>query len=927
MSLEQGTKLGRYEIRSKIGAGGMGEVYLAVDTQLDRTVAVKILSADIARDRQRLGRFLQEARAASKLKSANVAHIYEIGEVEGHYFIAMEYVEGQPLKKKIDGQPGDPAEMLRIGIQIVRALEEAHSKGITHRDIKPENIIVMQDAEVKVLDFGLAKLNPVTSQAAEIPRNSELATKVKTNPGVVMGTVHYMSPEQAMGRDVDHRSDLFSVGVVLYEMATGRVPFSGSSVTDTIDRIVHKQPEAIARFNYNIPAQLEVIIKKALRKNRDERYQSARELLVDLRDLQQELDFASRMEHSVAPSTNAPPPASNNTTQILDRRLQPLVTSETEAASTKVSSAEYLTREIKRHKKGVTIVLALFLIAATGLAYALYRVFRTKPHLTLQPGKITRLTDNGKVGVATISPDGKYVAYTATDEAGQTGLWVKYVATGSNVQIVPPAGPDVLIGQSTFSPDGNYIYYMRGDRGPPFALYQVPVLGGTSKKVLERATRISFSPDGKRFAFERRFVSEGEDAVIVANADGTGEQRIATRKHPDFFLPGTAWSPDGQTIACPMGGFGDGYYRSIAVINVADGTQKRLTSYKWNDVERLDWLPSGSGLVVSAQERVGEQFQLWQVSFPEGEVRTITNDLSNYHQVSLTSDGSALVAVLADATSNIWLVPNGEWSNGRQLTSSKTNGISSVDFLPDGRIIYQSRAGGNTDLWIMDADGRNQKQLTDDVYSERYGSATPDGRYVVFDSVRAGTTQLWKVNIDGSNAKPLTASHGFMPSISPDGKWVVYATFGPGGFSIWKVSIEGGEPVQLTRRYSLAPAVSPDGKSIAGYILDERTGVPQIAIFPFEGGEPSKTFVSAAPAGAFPYAARWTPDGRAITYIATRGAGSNIWIQPLDGSPPTQLTDFKTNRIFSFDWSHDGKWLVLSLGPEQRDVVLMSDFK
>jgi serine/threonine protein kinase len=779
MTLAAGTKLGRYEIRSQIGAGGMGEVYRADDTQLGRTVAVKILPDDLARDQQRLHRFLQEARAASKLKSSNVAHIYEIGEVDGHYFIAMEYVEGQPLNKKIGGSPLEPAEILRIGTQIVRAVEEAHSKGITHRDIKPENIIVTHEAEVKVLDFGLAKLTSLPPQASQLTPDSELLTEVKTNPGVVMGTVNYMSPEQAMGQDVDQRSDLFSVGVVLYEMATGRVPFAGSSLTDTIDRIVHKQPEAIARLNYGVPADLEVIIKKALRKNRDERYQTARELLVDLRDLQQELEFTSRMEHSIAPSRadTSPSASDHHTTQILDRGQVSQVTSEAAAASTQVSSAEYLSREIKRHKKGVTFVLVLCLIAATGLAYALYRGFRTNADLTLQPGRITRLTDNGKVGVATISPDGKYVAYTAADEAGQTSLWVKYVATGSNVQIVPSAGPDDLIGQSTFSPDGNYIYYMRGERGPPFALYQVPVLGGTSKKVLERATRISFSPDGKRFTFERRYVSEGEDAVLVANADGTGEQKLATRKHPDFFLPGTAWSPDGQTIACPMGGFGNGYHRSIAVISVADGTQKRLTSYRWNDVERVAWLPSGSGLIVSAQARVGDQFQLWQVSFPEGEVRTITNDLSNYHQVSLTSDGSALVAVLADATSNIWLVPNGEWSNGRQLTSSKTNGISSVAFLPDGGIIYQSRAGGNTDLWIMDADGRNAKQLTDDVYSERYGSATPDGRYVVFDSLRSGTTQLWKVNIDGSNAKPLTASHGFMPSISPDGKWVVYTTF------------------------------------------------------------------------------------------------------------------------------------------------------
>src|SRR5947207_3632517 len=341
MTMAAGTRLGRYEIRTKIGEGGMGEVYLAHDTQLDRMVALKILSVEIARDQQRLYRFLQEARAASKLKSANVAHIYEIGELEGHHFIAMEYVEGEPLNKKIGGQQMEAAEIVKLGIQIARALDEAHSKGITHRDIKPHNIIVTSDAEVKMLDFGLAKLSGVPS-GTDVTPESELATKVKTSPGIVMGTVNYMSPEQAMGRDVDHRTDIFSLGVVLYEMATGRVPFNGASLTETIDRIAHAQPEAIARFNYNVPAELELIIKKALRKNRDERYQSARDLLVDLRDLERELEFAARMEHSVAPSiSHSTPPANNEpATEILRPSQSSAITADTVPIPTNVSSAE-----------------------------------------------------------------------------------------------------------------------------------------------------------------------------------------------------------------------------------------------------------------------------------------------------------------------------------------------------------------------------------------------------------------------------------------------------------------------------------------------------------------------------------------------------------------------------------------------------------
>src|SRR6266480_768462 len=391
MTLSTGTKLGRYEIRSKVGEGGMGEVYLAHDRQLDRTVALKILSANVARDQQRLSRFLQEARAASKLKSANVAHIYEIGEVEGHHFIAMEYVEGEPLNQKIGGRPMEAAEIIKLGIQIARALDEAHSKGITHRDIKPQNIIVTSDAEVKMLDFGLAKLSGIPSENDLTPE-SQLATKVETSPGIVMGTVNYMSPEQAMGREVDHRTDIFSLGVVLYEMATGRLPFSGASLTETIDRIAHAQPEAIARFNYNVPAELEVIVKKALRKNRDERYQSARDLLVDLRDLDREIEFASRMEHSVAPSISdsSPPANGEQATEILTSCQPSLITSQTQITPTQTSSAEYLTQEIKRHKKGVAIVLAVLVVAGVGLAFGLYKLLHRKQPFNLQTGKITR---------------------------------------------------------------------------------------------------------------------------------------------------------------------------------------------------------------------------------------------------------------------------------------------------------------------------------------------------------------------------------------------------------------------------------------------------------------------------------------------------------------------------------------------------------
>jgi serine/threonine protein kinase len=929
MSVPTNTRLGRYEIRSKIGEGGMGEVYLAQDMQLDRMVALKVLSSEVAGDQQRLARFLQEARAASKLKSANVAHIYEIGEIDGHHFIAMEHVEGQPLSKKIAGQPMASSTIVKLGIQIAKALDEAHGKGITHRDIKPQNIIVTPEAEAKVLDFGLAKLNTSGLNSAELPPDSQLATKVKTSPGIVMGTVNYMSPEQAMGRDVDHRSDIFSFGVVLYEMATGRVPFSGASLTETIDRIAHGQPDAIARFNYNVPAELEVIIKKALRKNRDERYQSARDLLVDLRELAGEIEFASRTEHSVAPllSESTSSGHREQATEILTSRQPSVTTSETPATSTHLSSAEFLTQEIKRHKKGLAIALSVIIISAIGAAFGLYKLRTRRPGLNLQSGKITRLTNNGKVGVATISPDGKYVVYSALDDSGNSSLWVRHVATTSNVQIVPPAGPDVIFGQPTFSPDGNYIYYLRNERGRVSGvLYQVPVLGGTSKKVLENVSRISFSPNGDRFAFVRRDVSQGEDAIIVVNADGTGEKKLATRKHPNYFLSGLAWSPDGQTIACPSGVFAGSAYRSVTLIQVSDGSERPFTSHSWNDVQRITWLSDGSGIMLTAQEQRAEQYQIWRISYPDGEAQTLTNDLSDYRNLSLTADSSALAAVLYERTSNLSVATSRDWNNVRQITSSKSNGGMGTVWTPDGKIVYNSSAGGNPDIWIVDADGSNPKQLTDDVYAERALSVSSDGRHIVFDSLRSGTLQIWRLDIDGSNEKQLTSAGGFAPDVSADHQWVVYTTFEAGGFRIWKVPIDGGEAVPVTNKYSFIPSVSPDGKLIACY-YQEKTGASKIALFPFEGGEPVRLFDLPQPAGAVTAPVRWLPDGHAVSYISTRGGVSNIWLQPVEDGQPQQLTDFKSGVIFSFDWSLDGKQLACSRGTEDRDVILINNFR
>ncbi len=359
--------LSHYRIIRKLGAGGMGEVYLAEDTRLDRPVALKLLSKEFTEKEDRLRRFEQEARAASKLNHPNVAHIYEIGDCDGSHFIAMEYIEGRPLDELIRARSLEIADVIRISIEIADALDEAHVKGIIHRDIKPQNIMLTPRGQVKVLDFGLAKIS------AQEPEASEAATRVKTSPGVVMGTVNYMSPEQAMGREVDARSDIFSLGVLIYEMLAGRTPFAGESVTEIIDRIAHAQPEAIARFNYAVPQELEVIVKKALRKNRDERYQTARDMLVDLKNLKEEFEFQSKLEQTTPPDTSREPRASMiSEPRVLSTASQPPVSTASLAATSTASSAEYVVNQIKRHKLVVLAALVIIALGVVGLVAYLH---------------------------------------------------------------------------------------------------------------------------------------------------------------------------------------------------------------------------------------------------------------------------------------------------------------------------------------------------------------------------------------------------------------------------------------------------------------------------------------------------------------------------------------------------------------------------
>jgi Tol biopolymer transport system component/DNA-binding winged helix-turn-helix (wHTH) protein len=588
---------------------------------------------------------------------------------------------------------------------------------------------------------------------------------------------------------------------------------------------------------------------------------------------------------------------------------------------------------LRRNARWKVLAAVVVFIALAAIGFWLYRsIGKNKPEAAFQTMKITRLTNNGKATAAAISPDGKYVVH-AVEDAGRQSLRLRQVATASDKEIVPPA--PVVIKGPTFSVDGNLIYYTASERGEVFTdgvLYQVPTLGGTPRKLLARvASPITLSPDGRRFAFVRDDEGlDGGTALIVANVDGTAEHVIARyRDNSYLYLSGPAWSPDGHIIACGAGIGPNHLYETVVAVSVEDGTERSITQGWLGPVERVAWLKDGSGLIVIANPDVTTGSQIYHVSYPSGEVRRITNDLSGYgtHSLTLAADSASLVAVQEETTSKIWVMaPNEDASRARQIANGRLSG----SWTPDGRIVFPKKTGDNRDLWVMDQDGTNQKQLTADPSWEAYPMFSPDGRYVVFNSDRAIVgSQIWRLDADGSNPKQLTEGNAqdYSPRFTPDGLWVVFFSWRSGKLATWKVSSNGGEPVQLISQTSVWPAVSHDGKLIACGYHDEQAGTPwQLAVFSIEGGQPVK-LLDVPPSVNFATGLWWTPDSSAVVYADTRNGVSNIWSRPIDGGKPVQLTNFESDLIFKFALSPDGKRLAVARGIVTNDVVLIRDLR
>ena len=870
-----GTILGRYRIDALLGEGGMGQVYRAFDTTLGRPAAVKVLRENLSGER--LHRFMREARTASSLNHPNVVTIYEIGELDstGH-FIAMELVEGETLREALSRGRIELARALEWVAQIADGIATAHGAGITHRDLKPENIVIARTGFAKILDFGLAKLReePPDPDAGADTETAVMAT----TPGLVLGTVGYMAPEQATGSAVDHRSDLFAIGCILYECITGRRPFTGESQIDTLHKIIYGEPAPIEERAPDTPRELHRIVRKLLAKDPEQRYQSAKDLALDLREVKSELGSQSRAA-------------------------------------------------VARRKSMWPIALAaIALVIAAITIILLRRSPEPSPPRTAAPAKstsLTRVTTTGNVLGSAISPDGEYIVY-AHDDAGRQSIWLRQLASGSAIQIVPPT--DHGIWGLKFSPDSRAIYYgIKSNGNPDGAIYQLPILGGTPRKILSNIeSAVTFSPDGKLLAVHRIHTpKQGDSAIVIANVDGSGERTLITKSPPEHFAPSfwgaPEWSPDGKTIASPMRV--DREWKLIGV-DVATGAVRPLSNDTWRQVTSAAWLRDGI-VVVGQPGQVGSA-QLWRIA-ADGSRRRITNDLYEYRTVTGTADGKSLLAVAAEMRTAVWHTAPVPGAPARKMTTGRSEGQGGVAVGDDGTIFYSATEANSIDIFRLEPGGA-PRRLTGGDWDNSVPSLTPDGRYIVFGMFREREAILARVDArDGSGLRQLCAiepggRNAQRIAITRDSRWAIFVSFRGGVERLWKVSIDGGEPVRVTDFEANHPSISPDDKRIAfsgGFI-----GVAPLAVDGV-GGKPQRVPNTQAFSTSM---AHWMPDGKTLLHSAGQNDRANLWLQPLDGSPPRKITNFDTEHIWRFDLSPNGQHLAIVRGLFERDAVLITDF-